>query len=286
MTVIDLHTHSDYSDGTVSPARLVEMAAEAGLSAVALCDHNTVGGLPEFLAAAREKGLEGIPGVEVSTDYGETELHIVGLYLRPERCAPLTEAMDGMLIRKERSNRELVDALNRSGLSLDYEAIKAGTADGFVNRAVIAAEMVRRGYASTVHEAFSRWLVPQLGYFRPPKRLEVFETIRLLRSVGAVTVLAHPLLNLSEGELREFLPRAKGAGLDAMETLYSTYDRSARSLSRQIAEEFSLLESGGSDFHGANKPDIGIGVGRGDLRVPDRFLEKIRERSLSGSGEP
>lgn len=285
MTVVDLHTHSYYSDGTVSPTQLVEMAAKAGLSAVALCDHNTVGGLPEFLTAAREKGVEGIPGVEVSTDYGETELHIVGLYLDPEHCAPLTEAMNEMMLRKERSNRELVAALNRSGLSLDYDAIRAGTAGGFVNRAVIAAEMVRQGYAPTVREAFSRWLVPQLGYFRPPKRLDVFETIRLLRHVGAVAVLAHPLIDLSEKELREFLPKAKAAGLDAMETLYSTYDHSARSLSRQIVEEFSLLESGGSDFHGTNKPDIEIGVGKGDLCIPDVFWKKIRERSLSVAGE-
>ena len=276
--MIDLHTHSHYSDGTVSPARVAELAASAGLTAVALTDHNTVAGLPEFLKAAAEQGIEGVPGVELSTDYGDTELHIVGLYLQPQYYDRLTAVTEELLLRKERSNVELVAALNRAGLALDYSAIKARVPDGFVNRAVVAAEMVRLGYVSTVKEAFSKWLSPKLGYFKPPRRLEVFETIALLKSMGAVAVLAHPFLNLDEAELRVFLAKAKQAGLDAMETLYSTYDEETCRLSRTIAAEFGLLESGGSDFHGSNKPDISVGTGRGELQVPDNFLQGLKSR--------
>ena len=276
--MIDLHTHSYYSDGTASPAEVVELAAQAGLTAVALCDHNTVAGLPEFLEAAQEQGIEGVPGVELSTDYGDTELHIVGLYLPPESYGRLTAVTVEVLQRKEHSNVQLVAALNGAGLALDYGSIKNRTPDGFVNRAVIAAEMTRLGYVSSVKEAFSKWLAPELGYFQPPKRLDVFDAIELLKSLGAAAVLAHPFLNLDEAGLREFLPKAKQAGLDAMETLYSTYDEDTCRLSRAIAEEFGLLESGGSDFHGGNKPDIKVGTGRGGLRVPDRFLERVRTR--------
>lgn len=278
--MIDLHTHSHYSDGTLSPADLIRQAAQAGLSAVALCDHNTLAGLPEFLAAARDSGLEGVPGVEVSADYGDREVHIVGLYVYRERCETLQSAMDEMLVRKERSNAELVAALDRAGLELDYERIRRGTQDGFVNRAVIAAEMVRLGYVSSVREAFSRWLRPEHGYFIPPKRPDAFEVIRMLKAAGAAAILAHPFLNFKQEELPTFLTAAKQAGLDGMETRYSTYDERTRLLSSQMAERFDLLESGGSDFHGANKPDIQVGIGRGDLCVPDRFLWQIRRLSM------
>lgn len=274
--MIDLHTHSYYSDGTASPAEVAALAKEAGLTAVALCDHNTVAGLPEFLAAAQAQGVEGVPGVELSTDYGDTELHIVGLYIPAEGYAELTAATEEVLRRKELSNIRLVAALNEAGLALDYQTVRESTPDGFVNRAVIAAEMVRLGYVSSVKEAFSKWLRPELGYFQPPKRMDVFEAIRLLKSLGAAAVLAHPFLNLDEAELRVFLTKAKQAGLDGMETLYSTYSEETCRLSRSIAEEFGLLESGGSDFHGRNKPDISVGTGRGTLCVPDQFLTQIK----------
>lgn len=275
--MVDLHTHSYYSDGTVSPAEVVRLASEAGLTAAALCDHNTVAGLPEFLQAAAQSGLEGVPGVEVSTDYGNTELHIVGLYLRPESYAPLTDALEEMLRRKQRSNRELVAALREAGLAVDYETIRRRSPDGFVNRATIAAELVRLGCAESVRDAFSRWLRPEHGYFHPPRRLDAVETIRLLKSLGAAAVLAHPLLSMKdEAALRGFLELAVPAGLDAMETRYSTYDEPTQQLASAIAREYGLLESGGSDFHGENKPDIRVGTGRGTLCVPDLFLERIR----------
>lgn len=276
--MIDLHTHSTFSDGTVSPAGVIALAEEAGLTAVALCDHNTVGGLPGFLAAAEGRRIRAVPGIEFSTDYGETELHMLGLFIRPEHYEATQALVDTMLQRKEQSNRELVRALNGAGMALDYEHIKASTAGGLVNRAVIAGEMTRLGCTSSVKEAFSLWLSPKRGYFKPPRRLDVFEVIRFIRSVGAVAVLAHPFLNLDEAGLRAFLPRAIGEGLDGMETRYPLFSPEETALAEQIAAEFGLLQSGGSDFHGENKPDIQVGAGRGGLRVPDEFLTQLDKR--------
>ena len=281
-SLVDLHTHSTFSDGTLTPTQLVALAGETGLSAIALCDHNTVAGLPEFLAAGETYGLKTVPGVELSTEYTGVELHILGLFLRPSAYAPITEAVEGMMARKEASNIALCDALAGAGVTLDYAAIKAGTPTGQVNRAVIAADMVKKGYCNSVKEAFDRWLDPERGYYIPPRRLDAFEAILLLKSVGAVAVLAHPFLNLPEGELRTFLPRAVAAGLDGMETEYPKFDAGTTALARKMAHEFGLLPSGGSDFHGANKPDIRLGYGRGELRVPAGVLKDLEERWRSG----
>lgn len=272
----DLHTHSTCSDGTLTPTELICMAEKLGLGAVALCDHNTVAGLPEFLAAGAKAQVEAVPGVEFSTDYGKKELHLLALFVKPAHYAAVTEKVAQMWKRKEQSNLALVRTLNEAGLELDYEAIKAGTPNGQVNRAVIAAEMVRRGYCTTVKEAFSNWLSPKHGHFQPPKRLDVFEMIGFIRSIGAVPVLAHPFLNLREEALREFLREAVPQGLAGMETEYSTFTEEQRKYLREIAGEFGIRCSGGSDFHGANKPDIAMGTGRGDLKVPMALLEQLK----------
>ena len=143
--ICDLHTHSTFSDGTLTPTQLVEEAQRCGLAAVALCDHNTVAGLPEFLAAAESTPVEAIPGIEFSTDYHGTELHVLGLFLRPESYGPITELLEDFQTRKDRSNAELVEALSRAGYVLNYEAIKAKTPNGQVNRAqgVAVAEVLQ-----------------------------------------------------------------------------------------------------------------------------------------------
>ena len=277
--ICDLHVHSIYSDGTLSPAELVQLAEKSGVAAVALCDHNTVAGLPDFLEAAEKSNVKAIPGVEFSTDYGATELHILALFVKKQHYAAITEQVEKMLQRKEQSNIDLIDTLNAAGLRLDYEKIKAGTPGGSVNRALIAAEMVRLGYCGSVKEAFSLWLSEKHGYFQPPKRLDALETIRFIKSIGAVAVLAHPFLNLDEKGLREFLPKAVESGLDAMEVYYPKFSPEQTALAEQLAQEFHLLPSGGSDFHGANKPDIHLGTGRNNLTVPCDLLKKLAKRA-------
>lgn len=274
MKYCDLHTHSDHSDGTCTPREVIALAKEAGLSAVALCDHNTVSGLPAFMAAA--EGIEAIPGTEFSTDYQGTELHILGLYIKPAHYDAVNRRAQQYLIDKEQSNIDLCAALTAAGMPLDYEKIKAATADGFVNRAVIGAEMVRLGYVESVKQAFKTMLSEKHGYYKPPKRPDAFEIIGFIKSIGAVAVLAHPFLNLNRAELEEFLPKAVEAGLDGMEVLYSKYSSEETAASYELIEKWGLLPSGGSDFHGENKPDIAIGVGRGDLKIPYIWSEQIK----------
>ena len=271
----DLHTHSSFSDGTCTPTELICLAEETGLGAVALCDHNTVAGLPEFLKAAENANVEAVPGVEFSSEYEGRELHILGLFIRPEHYDAVNKLLNEALQRKERSNLELIENLRRAGICLDYDRIKA-EASGTVNRAVIASYMVQDGYCESVKNAFRDWLAPEHGFFVPPKRLDAFEVIRFIKSIGAVAVLAHPFLNLEEGELRRFLTGAEG--LDGMEVYYPLFDEGQTVLAVQIAEEFGLLKSGGSDFHGENKPEIHLGSGKGNLRVPMCYLEDMKCR--------
>lgn len=273
----DLHVHSTFSDGTLTPRELLRAACEAGLSSIALTDHNTVKGLPDFMDAARDFPVEAVPGIEFSVDYLGTELHLLGLYLQPAHYAPITAMMEDFLRRKEQSNIDLVSKLNAAGFQLNYEQIKPKDA-GYVNRAHIAAAMMEKGYTASIKEAFKRYLSPKHGYYVPPKRADVFETIRFIKSLGAVAVLAHPFLNLDEQALREFLPEAAQAGLDGMEVLYPLFDEEQSRTLAAMAAEFGLLPSGGSDFHGANKPHIQLGTGQGDLRVPDSCRNALKAR--------
>jgi len=276
--MIDLHTHSTFSDGTLTPTEIIALAERKNLTAVALCDHNTVAGLPEFLSAAEDSKVEAVAGTEFSAEYEGRELHILGLFLKSAHYAPITAMLEELVARKDESNENLIHALCAAGLHLDYAAIKAGTPNGQVNRAVIAGEMVRLGYASSIQEAFSQWLSPKRGFYQPPLRPDALEVIRFIKSLGAVAVLAHPFLNLEERELRRFLVLAKPAGLDGMEVFYPQFCPEQTALAADIAEEFGLLFSGGSDFHGANKPDIALGTGKDNLNIPESILCALRQR--------
>ena len=271
----DLHTHSNYSDGTWTPEQLIREAEALGLEAVALCDHNTVAGLPEFVEAGRRSIVEAVPGIEFSTEYRGIELHILGLFIQEQYYEAVNELLSEALEQKKQSNVALVEKLKEQGLDVTYEVIEA-EAGGTVNRAVIGAYLVRHGCCGSIEEAFDKWLNLDRGLYVPPKRPDAFEVIRFIKSIDAVAVLAHPLLNLDETQLREFLAQAEE--LDGMEVYYSKFTEEETELAGKIAVEFGLVKSGGSDFHGANKPDIQIGVGKGNLRVPMECFHQLRMR--------
>ena len=273
----DLHTHSVYSDGTYTPAQLLEEAQQRGLSAIALTDHNTVAGLPDFLAAAEHYAVEAVPGVEFSTDYNGIELHILALYLKPEYFSQVMELMQQYHQRKDQSNIDLIHALNKAGFDISYEKIKSATPEGQVNRALIAAELLHKGYVESIQDAFKKLLNPKCGYYVPPLRSTPQQILGTIRDLGAVSVLAHPYLNLKQDQLNQFLQQAVTWGLQGMEVLYSTYDELTTAAALETADAFSLLHSGGSDFHGENKPDIQLGVGRGALQIPAAFAQNIKE---------
>lgn len=274
MDICDLHTHSTFSDGTFTPAQIVAEGLRRKTRAVALTDHNTLAGLPGFLEAAQGTALEAIPGVEISTGYLGKEVHIVGLFLQEQKYGEVEDFLAVINRRKEESNRALVAALNGAGYDICYQEMRERH-QGNVNRAVIAAELLKKGYIREIQEAFQGVLSAKNGLYIPPERICAYDAIRFLRSIHAVPVLAHPLISLTEEELKNFLPEAKAQGLAAMETRYATYTPEMSNAACFLAQEFGLLESGGSDFHGANKPDIQLGSGAGNLLVPYAFLEGL-----------
>lgn len=273
----DLHVHSNCSDGTLTPTALIAEAEKQGLAAIALTDHNTIAGLPEFLAAAANSPVRAVPGIEFSADYNGTELHILGLFIRPEHYDAVEERNTAYLRRKEESNLALAKALNDAGYAVDYEKVRMRTT-GIPNRAHFSLELMEMGHLSSIREGCLTLLSPKNGLYTPPQRATAFETIAFIKSIGAVAVLAHPFLNLKEDDLRIFLREAKSCGLDGMETLYSTFDETLTAKAIAIASEFGLKQSGGSDFHGSNKPDIAMGIGQGNLAIPLEFLWQLENR--------
>lgn len=274
----DLHTHSVYSDGTYTPEALIDEAERIGLSAIALTDHNTVAGLPAFLAAAEGRAVNAIAGIEISTDYGKTELHILGLFLDSSQYGALNEKLEQLKRNKAASNVRLIQSLQAAGYDVDYETLCQAVPGGQFNRAHVATVLTEKGYVSSVKEAFDTVLSKDTGFYTEPKRLPVFEVIAFLKSIGATVVLAHPFLNLNEDELRVFLREAVKHGLDGMETVYSTYDDETSRKACEIAAEFGIKQSGGSDFHGTRKPDISLGTGTGTLAVPAEFVAALAEK--------
>ena len=275
--ICDLHTHSIFSDGTYTPAEIIEEAIHTGLSAVALTDHNSVDGLPEFVTAAVNKQIDIVLGSEFSVDYNGTELHMLGLFIKPEYFPQVSGLMNDVMHRKEQSNIDLIESLSRTGIHLDYNEIKSSTPNGKINRAHIATAMVQKGIVASVSEAFETHLSKSAGHYVEPKRLTVWEILEFIRSIGAVSVLAHPFLNLEEKELMSFLPQAKEKGLVGMECYYSLYDEYVTETSLKIADSLGLLKSGGSDFHGSRKPDINLGTGKGNLEIPYEWYLKLKE---------
>lgn len=272
----DLHTHTNHSDGSNTPVELVAMAKELDLI-IALTDHNTVTGLPEFLAEAERLGVIAIGGTELSTVYHGEEFHLLGLFIDPEKYGEVEELCREYHILKEESNIDLVNRLREAGYSIDYASIKARNVKGNVNRAHIAAELIEAGYFGSVSEAFDRLLDEKCGYYIPPRRLELTDAIGFLTEIGALPILAHPLKDIDGDRLREMLPELIEAGLVGMETMHSSYSDEKIALSKVIAADFGLLESGGSDYHGSNKPGVKLMVGKGNLNIPASIYYKLLE---------
>ena len=269
----DLHTHTRFSDGSLSPAELIALAEKSGLFAIALTDHNTISGVPDFLTAAEGSSVFAIPGIEFSTDYEGKELHILALGFSADAYGAINSLVDELTERKRLAIEGLIDDLISAGYKLDSGRIHDG-ALGIVNRAHVATELVRCGYAQSRSDAFDRILYSGGPFYRSPKYIDTAECVDFVRSIGAVSVLAHPFLNINEQKVRRLLADLRGR-LDGIEVIYSEYDEATTALSYRLAEEFSLLPSGGSDFHGKNKPDISLGTGKGNLQIPLDFARNL-----------
>jgi len=270
----DLHTHSIYSDGSYSPAEIINEAKKLGLT-VALTDHNTVLGLPEFIKEAEKQGVTAVPGIELSTEYNEKELHLIGLFIEPEYYDLIEELTREFLVHKERSNIETVQRLRNAGYDIDYSEVKKMTANGNTNRAHIASVLLKKGYVGSIKEAFDTLLSGKTGFYKSPKRLQFFDGIRFLRKIDVLPILAHPFLELNEQELREMLPSAIDMGLLGIETRHSSFSEDDFFRAKKIANEFGLLESGGSDFHGSVKPTVSMGANKGEFSIPIQIYYEL-----------
>ena len=274
MKTCDLHTHSVYSDGTLTPCELIDAAIASGLSALAMTDHNTVAGLDDFMKAAQGKPIEIVPGVEFTTADNGTELHILGLFITPGMYNAINRYIARATELKDESNYKLIKRLRERGYDITFREVMESS-KGHINRANIAAVLVKKGYIGSISEGFETILHKDYGLYEPPERLSSTETISFIRSIGAVAVWAHPYFNVDFERSKEFLPRAVKAGLQGMETVYTTYDEETAIKAKEICHSFGLYESGGSDFHGANKPKISLGKGYGNLCIPYVFYEKL-----------
>ena len=275
----DLHTHTSHSDGSYTPAQLIAAAKEKNLI-IALTDHNTVSGLPDFLGEAERLGVTAIGGTELTTEYGGKEFHLIGLFIEPEHYEAVENLCNEMLRKKDLCNRDLVAKLQAMGYDIDYDVIKKRNIKGHANRAHIAAELYERGYVSSVQEAFSKLLEESCGLYKPEGRLNLCDAIEFLKNINAVSVLAHPLKEVGIPELRTMLHELCEHGLVAIETMHSSYTDEQIADAKALANEFGLLESGGSDFHGLVKHGISLGLGRGNLDISKAYYDKLLSKHI------
>lgn len=280
---IDLHTHSSASDGTDSPAQLVARAHAAGLAAVAITDHDTLSGLDEGQQAGRELGVEVVRGCEISTGTDLGELHILGLWL-PENPLPLMEKLRWLRERRAERNTGIVQKLQDLGYDISMEEVLAAAKGESVGRPHIAEVLLRKGFAKDARQVFREFLGSRGKAYLPKTVLQPDESVQLLASMGATVCLAHPLLwKAPAGWLDTIVARLKEYGLSAIEAYHSEHSEADIRTCLALAKRFDLGVSGGSDYHGSNKPSIRIGQGYGGLRVSSSVLDGLKlRRSAAG----
>lgn len=276
MKYVDLHVHSNCSDGTLSPSELVEYALKKNLAAIALTDHDTIDGLPELFAAAEGTDLEVIAGIEFSTQFHGIDVHVVGLdfdYKLPEFCRQLTRFQNSRDIR----NEKMIKLLQEQGSDITWEAMEREYPDAVWTRAHFGKYLLEHGFVSDIKEAFSRYLGDGCCCFIPREKVTPIQAVELIRLAGGIPILAHPMLyHLDDASMDELIVSMKEVGLIGIEALYSTYTNEEEEHVYMLAEKHNLVLSGGSDYHGSTKPDIDLGCGRGNLQVPYDFLTRLR----------
>lgn len=270
----DLHTHSINSDGASTTDELIAQAKELNLI-IALTDHNTVAGLPAFMQAAAENGVTAIAGTELSTEHNGVEFHLLGLFIDPKNYQKVERLAKEFHVLKEISNIEMVERLNDAGYDIAYADVKKRNPNGNANRAHVAAELLEKGYVSSIREAFSTILSEGAGFYIQPARLQLIDAVHFLREISALPILAHPLEDTTPDALIEMLPELIEVGLLGMETMHSSYSDDQIRIAKEIASRFNLLESGGSDYHGIVKPDVHLGCGKGNLDIPQSVYDKL-----------
>ena len=276
MGFVDLHVHSNASDGTFSPSQVVELAKNAGLDAFALTDHDTTAGVPEALEKGRDLNIEVIPGIEVSSSFDGTEIHILGLFVNSDD--PVLAAMlEKMRISRDRRNEKMLENLAADGISFTKEELCGDNPDTIITRAHIAHALVAKGICSGMDQAFKKYLQYGGRYCPQKEHLSPEEVVKTLISNGAFVALAHPFqYKFGDKKTEELIAHMADLGMKGLEVYHSSNNKLESRKLQEMAVRHHLLPTGGSDFHGANKPKIDLGTGWGKLSVPDEVLENLR----------
>lgn len=273
---IDLHTHSTASDGTLTPTALLSLAKEQHLKAIALTDHDTTAGLEEAAQAAIKNQIELVSGIEFSSTWKNTSVHIVGLDFN-WKDAGFQEALRQFQSSRTRRNIKMIDLLQKEGFHISLESVQEAFPGSTCTRANLARFLVDNGEIPSMREAFDRYLGDHARCYVPREEVTPAQTIDLIHQCGGIAVFAHPVLcRFSISRLEELILELKKSKLDALEVFYSTYTPSDQAAMARLAEKYRLKPSGGSDFHGSNKPLIHLGTGKGNLKIPYTVLESLR----------
>jgi 3',5'-nucleoside bisphosphate phosphatase len=274
--MIDLHTHTTFSDGSRTPTQLVEEAAALGLSAVAVTDHDTVNGLPEALAAGKRLGLRVVPGVEINLEYERVTMDMLGYFLAGRPSDELKRQLAELRDYRDERNARIVARLAELGYPLDLADLVARAENGAVGRPHIGEAMVRRGYVSSISEAFERFLRRGAPAWVDRRRLSLGAALKLLRASGGLPVLAHPgIIRTDASGLEHIVRDAARLGMAGIECYYPLHDEATVSRCLGLARKYALVPTGGSDYHGTVKPDAHLGIGSAGRPLPDSLLDDL-----------
>ncbi len=273
---VDLHTHSNRSDGSDAPGRLVARAAAAGLSAVALTDHDNLDGIAEARAAAESLAIELVPGTELSVEWPSGGMHMLVYFLEPGP-GPLQDRLARLQESRHERNVEMVEALRGLGIDITWEEVLEESGGVGIGRPHLAAVLVRKGVVPDIPAAFDGLLAQGRPAYRGRLRLDYAEAATLARASGAVPVVAHPhTIGVAATDYEQAFRAVADAGVQGIEAHYAEYRPEVRRHLAAIATALGLVATGGSDYHGRYKPDVRLGVGRGDLVVGGEVLEALR----------
>lgn len=281
LNIIDLHTHSTYSDGTDTPEELIRAANEKGLSALALTDHDTVAGVPEFLhAGANHSGLLTIPGVEISTLYFRREIHILGLFI-DHTNAKLQDFLNDIQAKRQRRNELMAAKLTSLGYETDIETVRELAKGEIVGRPHFASHLMENYDFEDFQDIFDKLLKRGAPAFVPRSLPSPLKAIEMIHNAGGLAVWAHPIYRKSKERswCRKILKELVPAGLDAIEAYYTQFNEQQTRIIRELAAEFNIALAGGSDYHGSHHPDISLGIGYGELHVPADILPELQRRA-------